>query len=85
MAAGDVYGALQRGPIDGGIGSSGISDFRYDEGLAHLTLGIPLGWQGDFVVATNATSAKLPQVGRDALTAAAARPPRGPCWGCRGR
>ena len=74
MAAGDVYNALQTGLVDGVIiGASGLSDFRYDEVIDHVTLGIPLGRQSFFVVANAAKIAALPAAERDALTGAAGR------------
>lgn len=74
MAAGDVYNALQTGLIDGVvIGSSAIADFRYDEVLGHVTLGIPLGRQAFFVVANAGKIAALPPEQRRALQAGSGR------------
>lgn len=74
LSAGDVYNALQTGLVDGVIiGASGISDFRYDEVLDHVTLGIPLGNQSFFVVANAAKLAALPESAREALMAASGR------------
>ncbi|WP_273690927.1 TRAP transporter substrate-binding protein [Ketogulonicigenium vulgare] len=74
MPAGDVYNALQTGLIDGVvIGSSGISDFRFDEVLGHVVTGIPLGNQSFFVVANAARIARLPAGERAAFEAASGR------------
>ncbi|ARO15654.1 TRAP family transporter substrate-binding subunit [Ketogulonicigenium robustum] len=74
MPAGDVYNALQTGLVDGVvIGSSGISDFRYDEVLGHVTTGIPLGNQSFFVVANAARLARLPADQRAALESVSGR------------
>lgn len=74
MSAGDVYNAMQTGLIDGLVtGSSAISDFRFDEVLGHVTLGIPLGNQAFFVVANARKVAALPDAEREALTEASGR------------
>ncbi|MFC3059715.1 TRAP transporter substrate-binding protein [Paenirhodobacter populi] len=74
MPAGDVYNALQTGLVDGVItGSSAISDFKFDEVLKHVTLGIPLGNQSFFVVANAKRVAKLPEGPREALLKAGGR------------
>lgn len=74
MPAGDVYNALQTGLIDGVIiGSSGISDFKFDEVLGHVATGIPLGHQSFFVVANEKRLARLPAAQRAALLAASGR------------
>ncbi|MFE3838986.1 TRAP transporter substrate-binding protein [Pseudogemmobacter sonorensis] len=74
MPAGDVYNALQTGLVDGVIiGSSGISDFRFDEVLGHVTLGIPLGNQAFYVVANAARVEALPEAERAALRAVSGR------------
>ncbi|WP_128255291.1 TRAP transporter substrate-binding protein [Falsirhodobacter deserti] len=74
LSAGDVYNAMQTGLVDGLItGSSAIADFRFDEVLGHVTLGIPLGNQSFFVVASAAKMKALPQDQRDALVGASGR------------
>ncbi|WP_185984625.1 TRAP transporter substrate-binding protein [Aureimonas mangrovi] len=74
MAATDVYNAMQTGLVDGVItGSSAISDFRFDEVLSHVTLGIPLGNQSFYVVANAARVGSLPDSEREALRAASGR------------
>lgn len=74
MPAGDVYNALQTGLVDGVItGSSAIADFRFDEVLGHVTLGIPLGNQSFYVVANAARLATLPEEQAEALRAASGR------------
>ncbi|HEY0212087.1 MAG TPA: TRAP transporter substrate-binding protein [Paenirhodobacter sp.] len=74
MPAGDVYNALQTGLVDGLItGSSAISDFRFDEVLSHVTVGIPLGNQAFYVVANAKRVGRLPQAEQAALRAAGGR------------
>ena len=74
MPAGDVYNALQTGLIDGVvIGASGITDFKYDEVLGHVTTGIPLGNQSFFVVASTASLKRLPEAQSEALAKASGR------------
>lgn len=74
MPAGDVYNAMQTGLVDGIIiGASGISDFRFDEVLGHVTLGLPLGNQAFYVVANAARVEGLPEAERDALRSVSGR------------
>ena len=74
MPAGDVYNALQTGLVDGLIsGSSSISDFRFNEVLDHVTLGIPLGNQSFYVVANSDRVDALPKAQRDALRSVSGR------------